>query len=212
MEQDTDRDRYMSPIETKQYGLIDHVIGGDDAGFKFTVCNPSPLLFQPACTAPALCIAAQNCEWSSSVSGCIICTFCCNSSCQRIRAHISSLDGGGGGGQLYGAKRRPLILHCLLDVQGSTTDFPKTKEQYVNWCAFAVVKAPVPIWYAQACPPSSIGSNIGCSGVISRIVQRCRLETLSEDCDNGIRRMLVLTRPAMLYLREPSHLFVCERG
>lgn len=27
----------MSPIEAKDYGLIDHVIGGDDAGFKFTV-------------------------------------------------------------------------------------------------------------------------------------------------------------------------------
>lgn len=36
LEEDTDRDRYMSPLEAKQYGLIDHVIGGDDAGFKFT--------------------------------------------------------------------------------------------------------------------------------------------------------------------------------
>ena len=41
LEEDTDRDRYMSPLEAKSYGLIDHVIGGDDAGFKFTVrrCN-----------------------------------------------------------------------------------------------------------------------------------------------------------------------------
>ena len=31
---DTDRDRYMSALEAKQYGLIDRVIGGDDAGFK----------------------------------------------------------------------------------------------------------------------------------------------------------------------------------
>jgi ATP-dependent Clp protease, protease subunit len=31
---DTDRDRYMSALEAKRYGLIDHVIGGDDAGFK----------------------------------------------------------------------------------------------------------------------------------------------------------------------------------
>lgn len=38
LEEDTDRDRYMSPLEAKQYGLIDNVIGGDDAGFKFTVC------------------------------------------------------------------------------------------------------------------------------------------------------------------------------
>ena len=37
LEEDTDRDRYMSPLEAKSYGLIDHVIGGDDAGFKFTV-------------------------------------------------------------------------------------------------------------------------------------------------------------------------------
>lgn len=24
----------MSPLEAKQYGIIDHVIGGDEAGFK----------------------------------------------------------------------------------------------------------------------------------------------------------------------------------
>lgn len=59
LEQDTDRDRYMSPIETKQYGLIDHVIGGDDAGFKFTVPPLPPSLgvffpCQPARAAPAL--------------------------------------------------------------------------------------------------------------------------------------------------------------
>ena len=36
LEEDTDRDRYMSPLEAKQYGLIDEVIGGDDAGFKIT--------------------------------------------------------------------------------------------------------------------------------------------------------------------------------
>ena len=34
IDEDTDRDRYMSPLEAKQYGLIDQVIGGDDAGFK----------------------------------------------------------------------------------------------------------------------------------------------------------------------------------
>jgi len=34
IEQDTDRDRYMSPLEAKEYGIIDHIIGGDDAGFK----------------------------------------------------------------------------------------------------------------------------------------------------------------------------------
>jgi len=31
---DTDRDRYMSALEAKRYGLIDHVIGGDGACFK----------------------------------------------------------------------------------------------------------------------------------------------------------------------------------
>ena len=34
VDRDTDRDRYMSALEAKNYGLIDHVIGGDDAGFK----------------------------------------------------------------------------------------------------------------------------------------------------------------------------------
>jgi len=34
LEEDTDRDRYMSPVEAKEYGLIDHIIGGDDATFK----------------------------------------------------------------------------------------------------------------------------------------------------------------------------------
>jgi ATP-dependent Clp protease protease subunit len=34
VDRDTDRDRYMSALEAKEYGIIDHVIGGDDAGFK----------------------------------------------------------------------------------------------------------------------------------------------------------------------------------
>ena len=34
IEEDTDRDRYMSPLESKEYGLIDHIVGGDDAGIK----------------------------------------------------------------------------------------------------------------------------------------------------------------------------------
>ena len=34
IDEDTDRDRYMSPLEAKNYGLIDEVIGGDDAGLK----------------------------------------------------------------------------------------------------------------------------------------------------------------------------------
>ena len=34
LEEDTDRDNYMSPLEAKQYGLIDYVIGGDEAGFN----------------------------------------------------------------------------------------------------------------------------------------------------------------------------------
>ena len=33
IEEDTDRDRYMSPLEAKRYGIIDHIIGGDEAGF-----------------------------------------------------------------------------------------------------------------------------------------------------------------------------------
>ena len=34
IEEDTDRDRYMSPIEAKAYGIIDKIIGGDNATFK----------------------------------------------------------------------------------------------------------------------------------------------------------------------------------
>jgi len=34
IESDTDRDRYMSPLEAKEYGIIDHVIGGEIGGFK----------------------------------------------------------------------------------------------------------------------------------------------------------------------------------
>jgi len=34
IEIDTDRDRYMSPLEAKEYGIIDHIIGGEDAVFN----------------------------------------------------------------------------------------------------------------------------------------------------------------------------------
>merc|ERR1712113_357677 len=34
IEEDTDRDRYMSPLEAKEYGLIDYIIGGETATFK----------------------------------------------------------------------------------------------------------------------------------------------------------------------------------
>ncbi|KAI8475299.1 MAG: Clp protease-domain-containing protein [Monoraphidium minutum] len=34
IEEDTDRDRYMSPIEARDYGVIDHIIGGDEAVFR----------------------------------------------------------------------------------------------------------------------------------------------------------------------------------
>merc|ERR1719408_192254 len=34
IEEDTDRDRYMSPLEAKEYGIIDHIIGGDDATYR----------------------------------------------------------------------------------------------------------------------------------------------------------------------------------
>ncbi len=30
IEEDTDRDRYMSPLEAKEYGIIDHIIGGEE--------------------------------------------------------------------------------------------------------------------------------------------------------------------------------------
>ena len=50
LEEDTDRDRYMSPLEAKNYGLIDSIIGGDSAGFdiqgstrEFPRINPAHL-------------------------------------------------------------------------------------------------------------------------------------------------------------------------
>ncbi|CAG9465942.1 unnamed protein product [Pedinophyceae sp. YPF-701] len=36
IDEDTDRDRYMSPIEAVEYGLIDYVIGGEDKTYKIT--------------------------------------------------------------------------------------------------------------------------------------------------------------------------------
>jgi ATP-dependent Clp protease protease subunit len=33
IEEDTDRARYMSPLEAKEYGIIDHIIGGEEAVF-----------------------------------------------------------------------------------------------------------------------------------------------------------------------------------
>ena len=34
IEEDTDRDRYMSPLEAKDYGLIDHIVGGEEAVYN----------------------------------------------------------------------------------------------------------------------------------------------------------------------------------
>ena len=57
IEEDTDRDRYMSPLEAKQYGIIDHVIGGDEAGFVIKVRAPLNLALDvlkhlvPKCSA-----------------------------------------------------------------------------------------------------------------------------------------------------------------
>ncbi len=63
LEEDTDRDRYMSPLESKQYGLIDHVIGGDDAGFKFTVRCPQML--EECCAEHACRQAWMAVDWAS---------------------------------------------------------------------------------------------------------------------------------------------------
>lgn len=43
IEEDTDRDRYMSPLEALEYNIIDAIIGGEQAVFKVralcdTVC------------------------------------------------------------------------------------------------------------------------------------------------------------------------------
>jgi len=43
IDEDTDRDRYMSPLEAKEYGCIDIVIGGDDAGLKIVGDATAPL-------------------------------------------------------------------------------------------------------------------------------------------------------------------------
>jgi ATP-dependent Clp protease protease subunit len=34
VEADTDRDRYMSPVEARDYGIIDHIVGGEEAVFN----------------------------------------------------------------------------------------------------------------------------------------------------------------------------------
>merc|ERR1719299_247889 len=41
IEEDTDRDRYMSPLEAKEYGIIDQIVGGDEATFRFedSICS-----------------------------------------------------------------------------------------------------------------------------------------------------------------------------
>ena len=64
VDEDTDRDRYMSPLEAKQYGIIDHVIGGDEAGFKVRLSTPlSKAATRSACSEgwdkkgpPCLCL------------------------------------------------------------------------------------------------------------------------------------------------------------
>lgn len=35
IEEDTDRDRYMSPLEAMQYGLIDNIVGGEEVGGRY---------------------------------------------------------------------------------------------------------------------------------------------------------------------------------
>lgn len=34
VEQDTDRDNYMNPIEARDYGIIDHIVGGEEAVYR----------------------------------------------------------------------------------------------------------------------------------------------------------------------------------
>jgi hypothetical protein len=41
VEEDTDRDRYMSPIEAREYGLIDHIVGGEQAVFNSRILVPA---------------------------------------------------------------------------------------------------------------------------------------------------------------------------
>ena len=59
IEEDTDRDRYMSPLEAKAYGLIDHIVGGEEAVFKVGAgrlmrrSSASLLLAASASPAPA---------------------------------------------------------------------------------------------------------------------------------------------------------------
>lgn len=68
VEEDTDRDRYMSPLEAKEYGIIDHIIGGEEAVFDV---KGSTKRF------PKVCLCVRVCALSVA-SSTIICLFACS--------------------------------------------------------------------------------------------------------------------------------------
>lgn len=69
IEEDTDRDRYMSPLEAQAYGLIDHIVGGEEAVFKvrglsgWCMTRAMPCLLRLLC-----CTTAEALEQSAVAS------------------------------------------------------------------------------------------------------------------------------------------------
>ena len=73
----------MSPLEAKQYGLIDHVIGGDEAGFKVGMAHMLLRLLSVACRRCQLSACQHrtpSVQWhvgAAEVVSCAACTVRC---------------------------------------------------------------------------------------------------------------------------------------
>ena len=85
----------MSPLESKQYGIIDHVIGGDDAGYKI---EARPLLAPPR---QSTCV--QH-----------VCMHVTTNLPQPDDAHIARFANGWGAARVLTSLLKLLIPACLI--------------------------------------------------------------------------------------------------